>query len=138
MQSDGNRREAPRPRTRLACRLGVINTSVSPVDRHTPALRSVAGGTAQSASVRDADLCCHFASGDVSAAATLFDRYGGAMYAYARQLTGSAEKAESAVTAAFVEARSALPRSRRDHTTGLWLLGLVRIAASADPRDSTP
>lgn len=88
---------------------------------------------------REIELRRQLASGDLAAAATLFDRYGGAMYAYARSLTANPADAEAAVIDAFCAAHAvahAVARANpREHTTGLWLLGLVRAAAESRHRE---
>lgn len=84
---------------------------------------------------REIELRRQLASGDLAAAATLFDRYGGAMYAYARSLTANPADAEAAVIDAFCAAHAVAHANPREHTTGLWLLGLVRAAAESRHRE---
>ncbi len=83
---------------------------------------------------REIDLRHRLANGDLTAAAALFDRYGGAMYAYASSLVATPANAEAIVIDAFLDATQAASGTHRELTTGLWLLGLVRAAARSRPQ----
>jgi RNA polymerase sigma-70 factor, ECF subfamily len=78
----------------------------------------------------DSDLIAKAAGGDERAIATLYDRYGGVLYAVAYRIVGQRADAEEVVIEAFAQAWREAPRfaSERGSVAG-WLTMIARSRA---------
>jgi RNA polymerase sigma-70 factor (ECF subfamily) len=78
----------------------------------------------------DSDLIAQAAGGDERAIATLYDRYGGVLYAVAYRIVGQRADAEEVVIEAFAQAWREAPRfeSERGSVAG-WLTMIARSRA---------
>jgi RNA polymerase sigma-70 factor, ECF subfamily len=78
----------------------------------------------------DGDLIAQAAGGDERAIATLYDRYGGVLYAVAYRIVGQRADAEEVVIEAFAQAWREAPRfeSERGSVAG-WLTMIARSRA---------
>lgn len=77
----------------------------------------------------DALLMQRWRAGDTAAAATVVDRYAGALGAAAYAVLGDAALAQDAVQETFMRASARLPDSNGVDRLGPWLLGIVRHVA---------
>ena len=85
---------------------------------------------AASSPLADGDLIAKAAGGDERAIATLYDRYGGVLYAVAYRIVGQRADAEEVVIEAFAQAWREAPRfaSERGSVAG-WLTMIARSRA---------
>jgi RNA polymerase sigma-70 factor (ECF subfamily) len=85
---------------------------------------------AAASSLADGDLIAKAARGDERAIATLYDRYGGVLYAVAYRIVGQRADAEEVVIEAFAQAWREAPRfaSERGSVAG-WLTMIARSRA---------
>jgi RNA polymerase sigma-70 factor, ECF subfamily len=78
----------------------------------------------------DPDLVSRAASGDESAIAALYDRYGGVLYAVAYRITGQRADAEEVVLEAFAQAWRDAPRfDAARGSVAAWLTMIARSRA---------
>jgi RNA polymerase sigma factor (sigma-70 family) len=77
--------------------------------------------------MNDSELLAASASGDAEAFATFYRRHLGAIVAFCRNATGSADTAADLTAEVFAAALSAAGRYRPEHDTALaWLRGIAR------------